>query len=162
MGCEKSRDMGVTWLCVGFAVWMWLFHPGTVVGFGSRKEEYVDKIGDPKSIFWKIRQFIALLPVEFRPAGYIESRHAPHMRIINPENGLGDHRGGRRQHRPRQPHLDLLQGRERVLRARRSRSTRRCRRPRTARWTCRPPNGRQPVLSKRHGGSAAEDRPDRD
>jgi phage terminase large subunit len=85
--CEKSRDMGVTWLCVGFAVWMLLFHPGTVVGFGSRKEEYVDKIGDPKSIFWKIRQFMALLPVEFKPVGYIESRHAPHMRIINPENG---------------------------------------------------------------------------
>ena len=36
---EKSRDMGVSWLCVGFAVWMWLFHSGTVVGFGSRKEE---------------------------------------------------------------------------------------------------------------------------
>ena len=38
---EKSRDMGVSWLCVAFAVWMWLFHGGTVVGFGSRKEEYV-------------------------------------------------------------------------------------------------------------------------
>jgi hypothetical protein len=30
--CEKSRDMGVSWLCVAFAVWMWLFWPGTVVG----------------------------------------------------------------------------------------------------------------------------------
>jgi phage terminase large subunit len=84
---EKSRDMGVSWLCVAIAVWMWIFQPGTVVGFGSRKEEYVDKIGDPKSLFWKIRQFINLLPVEFRPVGYVESKHAPHMRIINPENG---------------------------------------------------------------------------
>lgn len=84
---EKSRDMGVSWLCVGFAVWMWLFHPGTVVGFGSRKEEYVDKIGDPKSLFWKVRQFIALLPVEFRPAGWDEKKHAPYMKITNPENG---------------------------------------------------------------------------
>lgn len=84
---EKSRDMGVSWLCVAIAVWMWLFWPGTVIGFGSRKEEYVDKIGDPKSLFWKARQFIALLPVEFRPEGYDESRHAPHMRILNPENG---------------------------------------------------------------------------
>lgn len=84
---EKSRDMGITWLCVAFAVWMWRFHPGSVVGFGSRKEEYVDKIGDPKSIFWKARMFIALLPVELRPAGYVESEHAPFMRIINPENG---------------------------------------------------------------------------
>jgi phage terminase large subunit len=84
---EKSRDMGVSWLCVAFAVWMWLFHPGTVVGFGSRKEEYVDKIGDPKSLFWKIRQFVNFLPVEFRPAGYSEKLCAPHMRVLNPENG---------------------------------------------------------------------------
>ena len=34
---EKSRDMGMSWLCVGFAVWMLLFQPGTVTGFGSRK-----------------------------------------------------------------------------------------------------------------------------
>lgn len=84
---EKSRDMGVSWLCVAFGVWMWLFHAGTVVGFGSRKEEYVDKIGDPKSLFWKVRQFISLLPVEFRPDGYSESKHAAYMRIVNPENG---------------------------------------------------------------------------
>lgn len=82
---EKSRDMGVSWLCVAIAVWMWTFHPGTVVGFGSRKEEYVDKIGDPKSLFWKIRQYINFLPAEFRPDGYSESKCAPHMRIINPK-----------------------------------------------------------------------------
>jgi len=84
---EKSRDMGVSWLCVAFAVWMWLFHPGTVIGFGSRKEEYVDKIGDPKSLFWKVRKFIGLLPKEFRPLGWNEAKHSPFMRITNPENG---------------------------------------------------------------------------
>lgn len=84
---EKSRDMGVSWLCVAVAVWLWRFHPGVVVGFGSRKEEYVDKIGDPKALFWKVRQFINYLPQEFRPAGYDEKKHAPHMRILNPENG---------------------------------------------------------------------------
>lgn len=84
---EKSRDMGLSWLCVAFGAWMFLFHPGTVVGFGSRKEEYVDKLGDPKSLFWKLRQFINLLPIEFRPEGWDEKKHAPHMRAINPENG---------------------------------------------------------------------------
>jgi len=84
---EKSRDMGVSWLCVAFAVWMFLFHSGTVVGFGSRKEEYVDKIGDPKSLFWKIRIFIKMLPKEFIPKGWDEKKCAPFMRIINPENG---------------------------------------------------------------------------
>lgn len=84
---EKSRDMGVSWLCVGFAVWMWIFHAGTVVGFGSRKEEYVDDLNDPKSLFWKIRKFIELLPKEFTPLGYDAKKHAPFMTIVNPENG---------------------------------------------------------------------------
>jgi len=83
---EKSRDMGVTWLCVAFAVWMWLFKPGTVIGFGSRKEEYVDKLGDPKSIFWKIRTFISMLPRELHPRWWNEKKFAPFMRITNPEN----------------------------------------------------------------------------
>ena len=84
---EKSRDMGVSWLCVAIAVWFFLFHKGSIIGFGSRKQEYVDKSGDPKSLFWKIRQFIELLPEEFKPEGYNENKHALHMRIINPENG---------------------------------------------------------------------------
>ena len=84
---EKSRDMGISWCCVAIAVHMWLFHPETVIGFGSRKEEYVDKGGDPKSLFWKARYFISKLPREFRPQGWDERKHAPSMRISNPENG---------------------------------------------------------------------------
>lgn len=100
---EKSRDMGITWLCVGFAVWMWTFHAGAVAGFGSRKEDLVDKIGDPDSIFWKVRFFIELLPPEFKPVDYRAAVNAPFMRVTNPENGsvikgeAGDNigRGGR-------------------------------------------------------------------
>jgi len=84
---EKSRDMGVSWLCCAFAVWMLLFKPGTVIGFGSRKEIFVDEIGNPSSLFWKIRELIAKLPVEFQPKGYSSKLHAPFMRIMNPENG---------------------------------------------------------------------------
>lgn len=84
---EKSRDAGVSWLCVAFGVWMWLFHPGVVIGYGSRKEEYVDKLGDPKSLFWKFRESVNLLPAELRPVGYKETKHALNMRIVNPENG---------------------------------------------------------------------------
>jgi phage terminase large subunit len=84
---EKSRDMGLSWLCVGFAVWMMLFKPGSVVGFGSRKEEYVDDLSDPKSLFWKARTLIDLLPPEFKPKGYDSKKHAPFMSIKNPENG---------------------------------------------------------------------------
>lgn len=84
---EKSRDAGVSWLTVAFAAWMMLFVPGTVFGFGSRKEDYVDKIGDPKSLFWKVREFINLLPMEFQPSGWDAKKHAPFMKIQNPDNG---------------------------------------------------------------------------
>lgn len=79
--------MGVFCLCFLFAVWMWLLYPDAVIGFGSRKEEYVDKIGEPKSLFRKMRQFIGLLPQEFRHAGWNEHKHAPCMEILNLENG---------------------------------------------------------------------------
>src|SRR5205823_5163590 len=45
---EKSRDMGMSWLTVGAGAALCLFRPGMVIGYGSRKEDYVDKIGDPK------------------------------------------------------------------------------------------------------------------
>lgn len=100
---EKSRDMGVSWLCAAFAVWMWTFHSGTVAGFGSRKESYVDELSNPNALFWKVRMFIEYLPPEFKPAGFDLKTHSPYMKIINPENGsvivgeAGDNcgRGGR-------------------------------------------------------------------
>jgi hypothetical protein len=79
----KSRDMGISWCCVAFGVWMWLFHEGSVVGYGSRKEEYVDELGDPKSLFWKVREFVKMLPAEFRP----EQWTAPFMKVLNGDNG---------------------------------------------------------------------------
>lgn len=84
---EKSRDMGATWLSIAFAIWMWIFGRGSRVGFGSRKSDYVDKIGDLKSIFEKARFAIRHLPPELLPNGYIEIKHALFMRILNPENG---------------------------------------------------------------------------
>ena len=84
---EKSRDAGVSWLTVAIAAWMMLFKQGTVVGFGSRKESYVDQIGNPASLFWKVREFINLLPAEFQPDGWEPSKHAPFMKIQNPDNG---------------------------------------------------------------------------
>ena len=85
---EKSRDMGASWLCVAFAVWAWLFIPGSIVGFGSRKEDLVDRIGDPDSLFWKIRTFISLLPAELQPKRYDPKKHAPFMRVVNPDPGM--------------------------------------------------------------------------
>ncbi len=84
---EKCRDVGASWLCVAYSVWLWLFHPGTAIGWGSRKEDYVDKKGDPKAIFPKIRQTIERLPRWMLPVGFNERLHSSHMKIINPANG---------------------------------------------------------------------------
>lgn len=100
---EKSRDMGATWVAVGFSIWLWIFYPGATIGWGSRKADLVDQLGDPKSIFEKIRQAINGLPREFWPRGFKPERHMTSMRILNPENGatiigeIGDDigRGGR-------------------------------------------------------------------
>lgn len=81
---EKTRDMGMSWLTVGMAASLCLFNKGIIAGFGSRKEEYVDKIGSPKSLFDKARNFVGLLPFEFR-GGWNPKAHAPHMRILFPE-----------------------------------------------------------------------------
>jgi phage terminase large subunit len=83
---EKTREMGMSWLTVGLASTVCLFYEGIVAGFGSRKEEYVDKIGAPKSLFEKARLFVSLLPREFR-GGWERTKHAPHMRIIFPDTG---------------------------------------------------------------------------
>ena len=82
---EKCRDMGATWVCVAFTVWLWRFLPGTAVGWGSRKESLVDKIGDPGSIFEKIRIFIQNMPKVFWPRGFVWRDHVSYMKIMNPE-----------------------------------------------------------------------------
>lgn len=100
---EKARDMGATWLCCAFSIWLWLYHPGSAIGWGSRKELLIDRLGSPDSIFEKMRMILANLPSFLLPRGFKIREHAPFMRIINPENGSviigegGDNmgRGGR-------------------------------------------------------------------
>ena len=98
---DKSRDMGMSWLFVGLCATICMFNDGIVAGLGSRKEEYVDKKGDPKSLLYKARQFVINSPREFR--GSWKERDSPHMRvefpdtksIITGESGDGIGRGDR-------------------------------------------------------------------
>lgn len=102
---EKCRDAGVTWMCVGISIYLWLFWPGVAIGWGSRKEQLVDKLGDPDSIFEKLRMAIKSLPPEFLPVGFDAKRDLTFMRIVNPETQatitgeVGDDigRGGRKR-----------------------------------------------------------------
>jgi phage terminase large subunit len=96
---EKSRDMGATWVGCAFSIWLWLFHEGASVGWGSRKAPLVDRLGDLDSIFEKMRRILDTLPKIFMPR--YESNY---MKIVNLTNGAsitgetGDDigRGGRK------------------------------------------------------------------
>lgn len=83
---EKSRDSGATWMAAAFAVWLWRYHPGSTVGFGSRKEIYVDQAGDLNSIFEKVRSIIRNLPAYVKPKRLNEKTHFNFCRVLNPDN----------------------------------------------------------------------------
>jgi hypothetical protein len=98
---EKSRDMGATWLCVSYTVWLFLFVPGATVGWGSRHGAQVDKLGDMSSIFEKIRFQLRTIPRCFWPPGFGEDTmnqmkiYAPNGNSITGECGDDVGRGGR-------------------------------------------------------------------
>lgn len=60
---EKSRDMGASWCCIAAPQHEWMFSRNIATFlFLSRKEELVDKSGDPKSLFWKFDYLTQRLP----------------------------------------------------------------------------------------------------
>jgi phage terminase large subunit len=99
---EKSRDCGISWLAMSLAVTLCLFRPNTTIGFGSAKEDKLDRSGDPDCLFWKGRTFLEHLPPEFL-GGWDVRRDSAHLRLIFRETGsaivgeAGDNigRGGR-------------------------------------------------------------------
>ena len=60
---EKSRDMGLTWMCILTMEWFWQFRPMTSFMFSSRNEDLVIDANDPDSLFWKF-DFV----VEYQPS----------------------------------------------------------------------------------------------
>jgi len=99
---EKSRDMGVSWLAMALSCTLCLFESGIQIGFGSAKEDKVDRSGDPSTLFYKGRMFMSYLPREFRGDWDIK-KHSAHMRLMFPASDsaitgeAGDNigRGGR-------------------------------------------------------------------
>lgn len=99
----KSRDVGISWLAMGFSVAMCTTHDDFSVGFGSEKEDKVDRSGDPDCLFYKGRLFLNYLPRELR-GGWDIKQHSAHMRLTFPntgssitgEAGLNIGRGGRK------------------------------------------------------------------
>src|SRR3989338_6931362 len=84
---EKTREMGVSWMVLYVFAWFWLFRKNCDFRVGSRKEEFVDKIGDMDTLLEKIRFCLRYIPVWMLPKGYEESKHATWCKIINPATG---------------------------------------------------------------------------
>lgn len=82
----KSRDMGLSVVCQQLAATLCLFRSNMNIGFGSRKEDLVDKVGDPDTLFYKGRMFLDHLPEEFR-GGFNSANkdHSSHLKIFIPE-----------------------------------------------------------------------------
>lgn len=86
MLAEKTRQMGFSWLAVAIGCALCVLFDGMVIGYGSRKEEYVDKIGSPKALFPKARTFMENLPAEFR-GGYVQGKTDSFMSLKFPGTG---------------------------------------------------------------------------
>ena len=101
---EKARDMGATWVACAYSVWRYLFREADSLGWGSRKELLVDKMGNADSIFEKMRLILKRMPKIWLPKEFKHSRDTRYMNFTNPENGSmisgesGDNigRGGRK------------------------------------------------------------------
>ena len=83
---KKSRDFGMSVMVVGLGVLYWLTQPHSVTGYGSRKVEYVHKIGDYKSLLHKGELILRHLPAWMLPAGFSFDKHYNHMHVRNPAN----------------------------------------------------------------------------
>ena len=82
---EKSRDMGVTWCVLLVYTWFWQFHgEGQDFLVGSRKEQYIDVVGNMDTLMEKVRFLIRNQPRWLRPAGFDMKTHSNYMRILNP------------------------------------------------------------------------------
>lgn len=99
----KSRDVGISWLAMAFSSAIGIFYDDVSIGFGSEKEDKVDRSGDPDCLFYKGRMFLTYLPAEFNGGWSLKSCSA-HMRLTFPLTGssitgeAGDNigRGGRK------------------------------------------------------------------
>lgn len=134
----KSRDMGASWMGLTVFEWFWHFRPSLSFLLVSRNEDYVDKRGNPKALFWKIDFLHQHQPMWLLPEGrwlgdkdpgrkLLHLRNADNGSVIDGESTTGDAgRGDRRTAMFIDEHaaFDLNDG-FRVLRA--TRDTTKCR-----------------------------------
>lgn len=96
---DKSRDVGATWLMMGFYMWQLLFFEGFSGGVYTYKAEECDKIGDTSTILQKARFIIENLPKSWTSgikAGRMHIQNTLTGSDISGASGDNPNRGGRR------------------------------------------------------------------
>ena len=82
----KSRDMGASWM--GLAVYEWFWHFKDYLSFLliSRNQDYVDKAGNPKALFWKIDFIHKNQPRWLLPTGRHLGARDPNRKLLHMAN----------------------------------------------------------------------------
>jgi hypothetical protein len=79
----KSRDMGASWMGLTVFEWFWHFKLDNSFLLISRNEDYVDKRGNPKSLFWKIDFLHENQPRWLLPAGRWLGWQDPNRKLLH-------------------------------------------------------------------------------
>jgi len=84
---EKSRDLGLSWLITALFYKHWQHTKDGAFNalMGSITSDECDKVGDPSSMFEKLRIQARLQPLGLLPKGW--NCDIPYMKAVNPENG---------------------------------------------------------------------------
>lgn len=100
LGIEKSRDMTATWTILQAFEYEWHFEDLMSFLLVSRKEEYVWKANDPKTLFWKIEFLLKYQPLWLQPmfnSAKLQLHNTESDSTIDGESTTGDvARGDRR------------------------------------------------------------------
>lgn len=81
---EKSRDSGMSWINIADQAHRFVFDNNFKGSFGSRKEDLIDKKGDPDSLFHKLRFLLRNLPDWMLLE---DDWSTSHLKCINTKNG---------------------------------------------------------------------------
>ncbi|MCS7009486.1 MAG: hypothetical protein NZL93_06075, partial [Chthoniobacterales bacterium] len=81
---EKSRDMGISWLLISLLYKHWQFSNDNFQALiGSMTIDDVDTVGNPSTLFEKIRIQALLQPKKLLPFQW--NRTVPYLKLVNPE-----------------------------------------------------------------------------
>jgi hypothetical protein len=78
----KARQLGISWLCAGYALWLMLFRPAATVLLFSRRDEEAAQL-----LSFRLRGMLQRLPASLLPPG-AERDNAHELRLSNGSSAL--------------------------------------------------------------------------